>query len=107
MKLGGLSFRLEIKKVVRELREIYKEFNLDETEEYLRAPYSGFRFNCRVVLQEDCEPFMYNRAAALLQNVSNAELLTILLPSIDFSDDDNFNALTPQQKTDLLSKLQP
>jgi hypothetical protein len=50
---------------------------------------------------------MYNRAAALLQNVSNAELLTILLPSIDFSDDDNFNALTPQQKTDLLSKLQP
>lgn len=106
-RLGGLGFRIQLKNAEREFKEIYKEFTLDESNDYLRAPYSGFRVNCEIEIQEGCEPIMFDPAEALLQNVSNEELTTILLPTIDFSDDDNFNSLTEQQKADLLAKLQP
>lgn len=104
-KIGGLSFALEIENVVRGLEEIYREFRLDEKEGYLRSPYSGFRFNCKITLQEDCGGFMYDRGEALKQNISENEILSVLLPKIDFSQAGAFNSLTAQQKLDIQNQL--
>ena len=107
-KLGGLDLGLKIKTVQREFNEVYKEFSIEEKEGYLKAPYSAFRFNCELsVMESNCDGIAYNPAEALRQNVSQNEILNILLPTLDFSDDSIFNSLSVQQKTDLLSKLQP
>lgn len=99
------NFAFKINSVERELKEIYKEFSLDEEQEYLRSPYSGFRFNLELVMQEECGSFMFDPAEALKNSISQEELLTILLPTIDFSVNNNFNALTPQQINDLTVRL--
>lgn len=106
-ELGGMGFQLQIREVVQELREIYQEFTIDESKDYTRAPSAGFRFNCRITLQEKCGDYMFDPEKALLQNISPAERVTVLLPTIDFSIQNNFNNLTAQQKVDLLNKLQP
>lgn len=98
-KSGGFPFSLKIKTVEREFREIYKEFTLNENEDYLRSPFSGFRFNLEIVMRENCN-IVLDTVQALLQNLSKAEKLAIL-SSLDFSDTETFNALTQQQKIDL------
>ena len=98
-KSGGLPFGLKIKTVEREFRDIYKEFTLNENEDYLRSPFSGFRFNLEIVMRENCN-IVLDTVQALLQNLSKAEKLAIL-SSLDFSDTETFNALTQQQKIDL------
>ncbi len=50
----GLSFGLKAKSVGREFNEIYKEFRLEEKEEYLRAPYGAFRFDLELIINEEC-----------------------------------------------------
>jgi len=102
---GGLSFNLKIKEAVTEFKEVYKEFDLSEKENYSKAPYAAFRINCEFVMSENCGDNFFDPAKALLQNVSESDILDILLPTIDFSIDANFNSLTEQQKTDLISKL--
>lgn len=102
--LGGLSFTLEINDVVTEFNEIYKEFRLEEEEGYLRSPQTGFRFNCTITLQEDCVEYFIDPTEALISNFSPEEKRTIL-SNVDFSDDENFNALTPQQINDLTARL--
>ena len=97
-------YKLKINHVNFEFKEIFKEFNLDESKNYLRAPYSGFRFNCVVELPEDCDDNI-NRANAISQNISVQETLDHLLPALDFSKADVFNSLSSQQKTDLLNQL--
>ncbi|MDB0602165.1 hypothetical protein PL373_13605 [Tenacibaculum maritimum] len=104
-KMNGVWYQLKIDTVVREFQEIYREFSLEETENYLMAPYSGFRFNCKIMLQEDC-PINLDRNNAIVNNISQNEVLQLLLPTLDFSNDTIFNALSDQQKTDLLNKLQ-
>lgn len=103
MKLGGLGFRLEIKNVVRELGEIYREFTLKEEEEYLRAPMQGFRFNCTIQMREDCDSWL-NPCEALQKNLSKNEKICVL-QSIDFSDDDFVNSLSLEQREILKAKL--
>lgn len=103
-RMTGAWYRLEIENVVQEFQEIYREFSLEETENYLMAPFGGFRFNCKLMLQEDC-PVTLQRNAAIPNNISQNEILQLLLPTLDFSDDTVFNALTAQQRADLLIKL--
>lgn len=106
MHIGGIGFGLKIKEVVTELREIYKEFNLKEEEEYLRAPMQGFRFNCEITLQEDCSGVTYNPCEAVKKNLSPQEK-NCVLGSLDFSDSTVFNSLSQQQQDDLNNSLNP
>lgn len=103
MKLGGMSFGLEIKEVVREFSEIYREWSLSEDEEYLRAPMQGFRFNCTLNMQEECGVVTYDPCEALKKNLSKQEKMCVL-SSIIF-DDDYFNLLSVDQKEFLITKL--
>lgn len=100
MQAGGLSFSFKINTVEREFREIYREFNLNEAEDYLRAPYDGFRFNLELIVQEDCGMVTYDPRQALVDSLSMAEKLAVL-ECLDFSDPKVFAGLTDEQKTDL------
>lgn len=100
MNGGGLSFSFKIKDVEREFREIYKEFNLDETNDYLRSPYDGFRFNLELIIKENCDGTTTDPNEALKNNLSKAEKI-VILQSLDFTDPQITGALTDQQKTDL------
>lgn len=97
-------YGLEITEVVQNFDQIYKEFSLEETKNYLMAPYSGFRFNCNLILREDC-PVELNRPNAIVNNISKNEILNLLLPTLDFSDPTVFNSLSTQQKTDIQAQL--
>jgi len=106
-KVGGKDFSFKIINAERDHREIYREFNLEEDlDEYFRKPMTGFRINLDLTLREDCGEVMYDRSQALLNNIGQHEVRSVILPSVDFSQDIYFNALSEQQKTDLLTKLQ-
>ncbi len=47
-------FDYVLKSETRDLREVYKEFVLDDLESYNRAPMQCFRFDMDVRIQEDC-----------------------------------------------------
>lgn len=99
-KGGGLSFSYKLEDVEREFKRVYREFNMDESNDYHRSPYDGFRFNLELIVQEDCGAVSYDPREALINNLSAAEKVAIL-QSLDFSDNLYFSAFTPQQKTDL------
>lgn len=48
------EFEYTIKTVTRDLKEVYKEFVLDDIEQYNRAPLQCFRFDLIVKIREDC-----------------------------------------------------
>lgn len=102
-KLLGTFYRLKINEVCREFNEVFREYNLKETENYLKAPYQAFRFNGIVEFQENCS-FPISRCQIINQNISSAETLC-LLPKLDFSIDEVFNTLTEEQKNQLITKL--
>lgn len=97
---GVLPFGLRLTTVQREFNEVYKEFKIEEKEGYLRMPCQAFRFNLQLHLEEDCDNVTFNRVNAILQNLSPEEKREIL-KSLDFSIQENFDCLTPQQRTDL------
>lgn len=105
MQGGGLSFGYKLKSVERELKEIYREFTLKEEEEYLRAPYSGFRVNMEITLQEECDGFTFDACQAIKQNLSEAEINNCVVPVIDFSEAVNY--MTPQQLNYLQNYFNP
>jgi len=52
----GFSFQYKLKSVTRDLKEVYKEFILDDLKQYNRAPLQCFRFELDVIVQESCTP---------------------------------------------------
>lgn len=100
--LLGAGYRVVINEITRDLKEVFKEFTLNEYR-YNQIPYSAFRINITITLREECYTAP-DRETALLQNISKSEILEVLLPTLDFSGTD-FNALTPQQITDLTNRL--
>lgn len=105
--VGHLAHDIKIKDVEREFNEIFKEFSLEEKNEYLRAPYSAFRFNCEFTTREDCNLQTLDPSQSLIQNVSTSEILSVILPTLSFSDNDVFAALSQQQKDELTLRLCP
>lgn len=103
-KLLGTFYSLEIKEVVREHNEVFREYSHKEKENYLKAPLQGFRFNCKVMFQEDCITLPIDRCSIIKQNISSSEALC-LLPNLDFSIDEVFNTLTEAQKQELSNRL--
>ena len=106
-KLLGRPYRIEIIEVVREFREVYAEWTLEEDRQYAIAPQQIFRFNIKLTLREDCPFIEYDKCTVLNQNISENEILTCLLPTLDFSDLTVFNSLSAQQKADLTVLLCP
>ena len=54
--IAGLNFQIQIVRESRDLRTVYREFVLDEIEQYNRAPIQCFRFDLLVTIQEVCVP---------------------------------------------------
>lgn len=50
----GLDFQYKLKTTTRDLREVYKEFILDDLKAYNRAPLQCFRFDLDVIVKEQC-----------------------------------------------------
>lgn len=98
--LSGTGFKLVIRDVVREFKQIYQEFNVREELEYLRAPMQAFRFNCEIELRENCEELTYDVCQALNNNLSLDEKICIL-QGLNFANEKVVNSLTEQQKNDL------
>lgn len=103
-KLLGTFYTLEIKEVLREFNQVFREYSHKEKENYLKAPLQGFRFNCKVMFQEDCITLPIDRCSIIKQNISSSEALC-LLPNLDFSIDEVFNTLTEAQKQELSNRL--
>ena len=97
-KLSGLSFTLEIENITTNFDEIYQEFVLQEKEGYLRSPLTGFRVNCKVTLQEECDNFIMDWKDAIVKNLSQAEK-TEILKSLDFKK--YKQVLSPKQIIDI------
>ena len=49
------SFDYNLIDETRDLREVYREFVLDDLEQYNRAPMQCFRFDLSVRIEEDCD----------------------------------------------------
>ena len=91
---SGLK-NLQIDQISREFRECYREFNIEEPVGADIAPMTCFRFDLSVVLFEDCEVEL-DFCQALQKNLSKAEKVCVI-QSIDFTDPDFLNALSPEQ----------
>jgi len=50
-----IDFDIKINKVHRKLQDVYREFSLDELENYNRLPLQVFRFDMTVTIPEDCD----------------------------------------------------
>ena len=56
----NFEFQYKIKTITRDLKEVYREFVLDDIEQYNRAPMQCFRVDLEVTIQEGCDykPFI-------------------------------------------------
>jgi hypothetical protein len=106
-KIVGSGYRIVINEVVREFSQVYSEWSLQEKEDYAKSPQQIFRFNLTLTLREDCPLASYDKCSILTQNISHNEILSCLLPTLDFTDTAVFDSLTPQQKADLQAQLCP
>lgn len=102
-KLVGKPYRINLKSVEREFRDIFREFSFSEKENYLKAPLQAFRINGEIQLEENCQK-VFDRCNAISQNIGKEEY-RCFMPSIDFSDDEVFSYLTNTQKLSLGEKL--
>lgn len=94
-----------IKTIDREPRDVYREFTFNEMyNNFNRAPLQCFRVNLSVDMPPDCH-INFNAQQALINNVSQNDLINILLPTIDFSNSNTIAALAQQQITDLKNSL--
>lgn len=54
-EMMNFDFTYEILKETRDLQSCFREFRLDELEQYNRAPMQCFRFDLSIQVREDCE----------------------------------------------------
>lgn len=96
---------IELKSITRNPTEVYKEFTFNKTSNnYNVAPLQCFRINLVVEMPPACD-FNFDFAQALINHISENELLSILLPTIDFSKPNAISNLSGQQIIDLKTAL--
>lgn len=99
------ALSLTINDIHRDQREVYKEFYFEEEyNKFNRSPLQCWRVNMVVELAPECD-FNFDFKQALLNNITQDELLNVLLPTIDFSNPLAISALTAQQVIDLKNAL--
>jgi hypothetical protein len=89
----------------REFSEVFREVQYDEWNNYQTAPMDAFRMNMEIILREDCPAPDFNRCDAIQKNFTAEERRQCVMPLLDFSNDDDFNALSPQQIADLQARI--
>lgn len=94
-------YDLSIVEVSLLFRDVYREFQLQNAAVLEKAPFTHFRFECDITLQEECNLPISNRCDALKNNIQGEYDLICLLSLYDFSQTAIQNALTPTQVTDL------
>lgn len=107
--LLGKSYRLEITNETRDFEDVYSEFDVavGTTNEPL-LPMTYFRFDCTMSFQEDCTGVTLNRCAAILQNLTEEDLCTCIIPTLDFNGaSSQYACLSNQQKLDLYNTIPP
>ena len=100
-------YDLKINETKLLFRDVYKEFQLQNAAVLEKAPFTHFRIECDLVLQEECGTQILNRCEAILQNLTSEDLLDCILPTYVFSQTDTQNALSAQQILDLKNWLLP
>jgi hypothetical protein len=100
--LVGGGYKLDISEVVTDFEEVYSEFNIQDTRGISLAPFGHFRFNCSVLLREDCDAVLFNKCDTVW-NMLSADEQCCILKKYDFSSD--LSCLTAQQITDLTNLL--
>ena len=73
--LLGKNYKLTINSSTRQFEDVYAEFDVTEDRGIAHAPMTHFRFNCTVLLREDCPTPSFDVCTALQQNFSQADLL--------------------------------
>lgn len=94
-------YDLSIVEVSLLFRDVYREFQLQNAAVLEKAPFTHFRFECDITLQEECNLPVLNRCDALKNNIQGEDDLICLLSLYDFSQTTIQNALTPTQISDL------
>lgn len=94
-------YDLSIVEVSLLFRDVYREFQLQNAAVLEKAPFTHFRFECDITLQEECNLPILNRCDALKNNIQGEDDLICLLSLYDFSNTAILNALSPTQTTDL------
>lgn len=102
MSLHGFSYSIDSE--TRDLREVYPEFVLDESEQYNRAPNQVFRLNLTIKIEEDCFNETFNYCESLKKGLTHEDHKCII-NTIDFNDDDLIALMTQEQKDILILKL--
>jgi len=82
-------------------RDVYKEFQLQNAAVLEKAPFTHFRIECELILQEECGTTIVDRCVALRNNVNSEDDLICLISLYDFSQTAIQNALSPTQVADL------
>lgn len=68
----SFEFGYELKSETKDLKEVYKEFVLDEIEQYNRAPLQCFRFDLELTIEEDCLKNSYCENEKFYVQMSNS-----------------------------------
>jgi hypothetical protein len=54
-KRKSFLFEYSVESETRDLRDVFREFSMDNIEDYNRAPMQSFRFDLSVTVQQDCQ----------------------------------------------------
>lgn len=100
-------YDLRINEVKLLFRDVYKEFQLQNAAVLEKAPFTHFRFECDLILQEECDTPILNRCEAIKSHLTENDLLGCILPTYNFAETATQNALSAQQMLDLKNWLLP
>jgi len=104
--LLGKAYRLVIDNCVTEFDDVYSGFDVSKEQGASLVPMSYFRFNCTVTLDEDCQGVSLDRCGAILQNLSQSDICSCIIPSLDFSESgEDKDCLSPQQIADITNSM--
>jgi hypothetical protein len=93
-------YDLVINEVKLLFKDAYREFQLSNAAVLEKAPFTHFRFDCTITLQEECNTPILNRCEAIKQHIQDSDL-DCLQTLYDYSIQARLDGLSPTQVTDL------
>jgi len=94
------SYDLVINDVNLLFKDVYREFQLSNAAVLEKAPFTHFRFNCTITLQEECDTPILNRCDAIKNHIQDSDL-DCVQTLYDYSIQARLDGLSPEQVTDL------
>jgi len=93
-------YDLVINEVKLLFKDVYREFQLSNAAVLEKAPFTHFRFDCTITLQEECNTPISNRCEAIKQHIQDSDL-DCVQTLYDYSIQARLDGLSPTQVTDL------